>query len=203
MKVCCMKHENTGQRCTNEIPEKDEICSECCELLNDYLRGTSVKQIVELQMEVDDLVSLNHRLSDILDRTANALHGGPMDKGLWSFHDLPELAYNAMQENDKLRALLAQGQGDCIYCNLPAVDIAKCASGFPGCGRMDDIMNAQETEKDEQISHLRMSLLSARIEVEAILDNIPNAVRVREGGGDEDVYASLAVSVAKIQHRKG
>jgi hypothetical protein len=139
-----MKRENTGQRCTNEIPEKDEICSECCELLHDYLRGTSVKQIVELQMEVDDLVSLNHRLNDILDKTANALHGGPMDKGLWSFHDLPDLA-----------------------------------------------------------TALRSKLELAKTEVQAVLDNIPNAVHVREGAGDEDVFASLAVSVAKLVHQKG
>lgn len=245
MKVCCMKREETGERCTNEIPDEDKICSECCELLNDYLRGTSVKQIVELQMEVDDLCSLNRRLNDILDRTANALHGSPMDKGLWSFHDLPELATilksdndhlrdesrralamipsavhlfdtdgkenietsvavsirGILEENDKLRGLLAQGKGDCVYCSLSAADIAKCASGFPGCARMDDIVNAPDTEKDQQLLHLRMSLLNARIEVQAILDNIPNAVRVREGGGEEDVFASLAVSVAKMKAR--
>lgn len=102
-------------------------------------------------------------------------------------------------ENNTLRGLLAQGQGDCVYCSLPAADIAKCSSGFPGCARMDDIVNAPETDKDRDILDLRMRLLSARLEVEAVLDAIPNAVRVREGGGDEDVYASLAVSVANLQ----
>ena len=51
-------------------------------------------------------------------------------------------------ENDKLRGLLAKGKDDCIYCGLPAEDIAKCASGFPGCGRMDDIMAVEEHEKE-------------------------------------------------------
>ena len=46
-------------------------------------------------------------------------------------------------ENDKLRALLAKGGGACVYCGLPAADIAKCARGFPGCGRMDDIVAAE------------------------------------------------------------
>jgi len=218
-------------------------------------------------------------------------------------------------ENNALRALLAQGQGDCIYCNLPAVDIAKCSSGFPGCARMDDIMNAQETEKDRSLftmgfalantryaltellrggehdgpcdneeefsgigpcwkhlevskqredaarnvldetaaihvrasdtelkdaeslnqrlsnildrtanalhggpmdkglwsfhdlpdlaTALRSKLELAKTKVQAVLDNIPNAVHVLEGAGDEDVFASLAVSVAKLVHQKG
>ena len=57
-------------------------------------------------------------------------------------------------ENNKLRGLLAAGQGDCVYCGLPAADIAKCPHGFPGCARMDDIVNAQETEKDKRIDEL-------------------------------------------------
>ena len=58
------------------------------------------------------------------------------------------------EENDKLRGLLAQGKGDCVYCGLPAADIAKCPHGFPGCARMDDIVAAQETEKDKRIDEL-------------------------------------------------
>lgn len=50
----------------------------------------------------------------------------------------------AQIENDLLRGLLAKGGKDCIYCGLPAADIAKCKSGFPGCARMDDIMAAQK-----------------------------------------------------------
>lgn len=51
------------------------------------------------------------------------------------------------EENDKLRGFLARGQGICVYCNLPAEDIAKCSSGFPGCARMDDMMNAIESRR--------------------------------------------------------
>lgn len=45
-------------------------------------------------------------------------------------------------ENDVLRGLLAKGEKDCVYCGLPAADISKCRSGFPGCARMDDMMAA-------------------------------------------------------------
>jgi hypothetical protein len=43
------------------------------------------------------------------------------------------------EENDKLRALLAWGTDPCIYCGLRASDMHKCASGFPGCARSDDM----------------------------------------------------------------
>jgi hypothetical protein len=46
------------------------------------------------------------------------------------------------RENDVLRGLLARGDKDCVYCGLPAAEISKCRSGFPGCARMDDMMNA-------------------------------------------------------------
>jgi hypothetical protein len=49
-------------------------------------------------------------------------------------------------ENDKLRYLLAKGNDPCIYCGLPKADVLKCQSGFPGCGRADDLM-AGETMK--------------------------------------------------------
>ena len=44
------------------------------------------------------------------------------------------------RENDILRAMIAKGPMDCVYCGLPAADMNKCASGFPGCGRADDMM---------------------------------------------------------------
>lgn len=43
-----------------------------------------------------------------------------------------------------------------------------------------------------------------RSEVVAVIESMPNAVRVREGNGEENVFASLAVSVAALleRHRK-
>lgn len=45
------------------------------------------------------------------------------------------------EENDKLRYLLASGSDPCVYCGLAKADMSKCASGFPGCGRADDLMS--------------------------------------------------------------
>ena len=43
-------------------------------------------------------------------------------------------------ENDKLRVLLATSNANCAFCGLPAAEMAKCASGFPGCSRADDML---------------------------------------------------------------
>lgn len=43
------------------------------------------------------------------------------------------------RENNSLRKYLATSKADCPYCGLPAADMAKCAHGFPGCGRADDL----------------------------------------------------------------
>lgn len=43
-------------------------------------------------------------------------------------------------ENDTLKNILAESDLPCIYCHLPAGDMSKCRSGFPGCARADDLM---------------------------------------------------------------
>jgi hypothetical protein len=62
------------------------------------------------------------------------------------------------QENDRLRVMLAKGKGDCMFCGLPAEDISKCASGFPGCARMDEMLNSIDSAKDDFIEQLRYCL---------------------------------------------
>jgi hypothetical protein len=57
-----------------------------------------------LNEELDDLRALNERLSNLLNDIANALHGGPKENGLWSFHDLPDLATKAMERIAELEA---------------------------------------------------------------------------------------------------
>lgn len=44
-----------------------------------------------------------------------------------------------LAENDKLRSIIANSDLDCIYCGIPKNDMVRCPSGFPGCGRADDI----------------------------------------------------------------
>lgn len=46
------------------------------------------------------------------------------------------------KENDVLRGIIANSKIDCIYCGLKKSAMAECASGFPGCARLDDITNA-------------------------------------------------------------
>lgn len=54
--------------------------------------------------------------------------------------DLEKMVEELNKENDLLRAMVANGKGDCIYCRLPAEKIAECIHGFLGCSRADDMM---------------------------------------------------------------
>lgn len=45
-------------------------------------------------------------------------------------------------ENTTLRTLVAIQPTACIYCGL--TEMAKCASGFPGCARADDLMCGED-----------------------------------------------------------
>lgn len=47
---------------------------------------------------------------------------------------------DVLEENTKLRGLLAVADIPCIYCKLPKANIKLCPRGFPGCGRMDDLI---------------------------------------------------------------
>jgi hypothetical protein len=43
-----------------------------------------------------------------------------------------------LKENSRLRVLLAKSNLPCVYCGKK--EMSQCPSGFPGCGRMDDLM---------------------------------------------------------------
>ena len=62
-------------------------------------------------------------------------------------------------ENNHLRASVANNGGPCIYCNLPKNEWARCADGFPGCGRADDAMLCPNVgaalEAEEQLAALQ------------------------------------------------
>lgn len=52
------------------------------------------------EASVDDEV--RERMSDLLHRVANALHGGPPDGGIHSWHNLPEMAERLRAAGDAL-----------------------------------------------------------------------------------------------------
>lgn len=64
-------------------------------------------RIAVLEQELEDVEKLNVRLSRLLDATANALHGGHKENGLWSFHDLPKLATEAMSRIAELEGSIS------------------------------------------------------------------------------------------------
>ena len=55
-------------------------------------------------------------------------------------------------ENDFMRLRLAESDKDCVYCQLPKSETARCSSGFPGCARADDLFHCDElTRRDERM----------------------------------------------------
>lgn len=60
-----------------------------------------------------------------------------------------------LKENELLRAAIANGSGACMYCQLAAAEIDKCASGFPGCARADDAVGCPEFGAAMQFAELK------------------------------------------------
>lgn len=58
---------------------------------------------------------------------------------LTSPENTSELA-RVMKENMTMRKIIAESDLPCLYCKLPGAEMGKCKSGFPGCGRADDMM---------------------------------------------------------------
>ena len=54
-------------------------------------------QLKELKDDAAEVGPLHERMRGLLNRTAIALHGGELEMGAWSWHDLPERA-NALRE---------------------------------------------------------------------------------------------------------
>ena len=60
----------------------------------------------------------------------------------------------ARKENDTLRGIIANADILCMYCGLSKSEQGKCASGFPGCARADDMMSAPDFGNDALLAEL-------------------------------------------------
>ena len=65
-----------------------------------------------------------------------------------------QCVYGLRAENTYLRAALAVSKDPCLYCQLPADEMAKCKLGFPGCGRADDMTGCPEFGASMQVKEL-------------------------------------------------
>ena len=73
------------------------------------------KEVERLRNEEQECEWLRYKMADILHRTADALHGGPLKNGLWSWHDLPERAANERALADQLvDAVMSESVEDAV-----------------------------------------------------------------------------------------
>jgi len=75
------------------------------------------------------------------------------------------------RENDALRKIVAESNLDCIYCGLSASDMGKCAHGFPGCGRADDMLTSDAasnslSERCRMLSDIALSAICLKLNIE-------------------------------------
>lgn len=92
-------------------------------------------RIAELDQEVQECNERTDRMASILSKTANALHGGPLETGLWSWHDLPELATKQRAALENLRRLISSlAKGGISYGVLYDILNEPLATGCCKCG---------------------------------------------------------------------
>lgn len=75
----------------------------------------------------------------------------------------------AERDNTHLRSALAVSKDPCRYCQLPAEEMAKCRSGFPGCDRADDMMGCPELGASLALQDAEIQAWNAAIEAAANL----------------------------------
>lgn len=80
-------------------------------------------------------------------------------------------------ENDRLRAALAVSKDPCVYCQLPAAEMAKCKSGFPGCDRADDMTGCPEFGSSYELSMIKPQYAALSQEVEQLRRQADTASR--------------------------
>jgi hypothetical protein len=56
--------------------------------------------VAGMKRDLAESDALRDKMTVILRNTADALHGGPLDDGYWSWHDLPELATQLRAKSD-------------------------------------------------------------------------------------------------------
>jgi len=78
-----------------------------------------LRDMTTMRTELMESEKLRDRMSAILRQVADALHGGPLEDGYWSWHDLPELATKQYADvtalKDKLRTAEAGQAALALY----------------------------------------------------------------------------------------
>lgn len=94
---------------------------------------TNKERIAELEEEERDSERIRKRMNEILDATANALHGGRLRHGLWSWHDLAELAQAQRQKLSEAADYLRT-----LNCDFP--------NGRKLGAEIDNLLNARKDD---------------------------------------------------------
>lgn len=96
----------------------------------------------------------------------------------------------------------------CFHCGksvsneIPNDTVVRAVLECPECAEKVEPTPSEQAQDHLHTLHAlaaaKEELESAKLEITTVLGLIPGAVRVRESGGLENIYASLAVSVGKL-----
>ena len=128
---------NYGCEMDNGFVMPSELSPEQRLMLKDYGRKLLDKRLAEDEerARITHLALVTHERDELKEKLARC-----SDNWLAERTGLFRSNARLRKENDTLRGLIAKSNLPCVYCSLPASDMAKCSSGFPGCGRADDLM---------------------------------------------------------------
>jgi hypothetical protein len=94
-----LSRENTSLREQLAAAQSKEVCTVAH--TEESLEFCQACKIEQLRKEADEDALLRQRMRRILRRTADALHGGSLEDGYWSWHDLPEIAERLRREGNE------------------------------------------------------------------------------------------------------
>lgn len=98
-----------------------------------------------------------------------------------------DAAAQLRRENDFLRRMVAESDLPCVYCQLPKADMARCASGFPGCARGDDMIAHGDVPS--------VSRLGSLLAMVPLIEQ--GAGLIREG---QSLIEQLETQIEELQH---
>lgn len=112
------------------------------------------------------------------------------------------------RENDVLRGLLARSNADCPYCALPAEEMSRCPSGFPGCSRADDMVPdnpATASLTRETLGPILRRLAAGLdgLERRSAVEDATQHILELQRGGDPPAPIDISHIIAQLRHAYG
>jgi hypothetical protein len=88
-----------------------------CDYCRAYYNSLAIREEQKIAQATEgiEMFNLITRLNKILTDSANAVHGGPMPNGMWSFHNIPELIIKLREEIEELKQKIERLENESLH----------------------------------------------------------------------------------------